>query len=109
MWTWEFEPAFKSIKELVASNSVLAHLDGNVPTLVSKDASSVAVGSVPSQLQHAEARTFAFASRALNDAEGANTFGQRETLAYIWACEHCHYSLSLSLNDTSIFALIILL
>ena len=82
-----------SIKEEMASNRVLAHFDANVRKLLSTDASSLAIGAVLSQVQHGEERPVAFASCIINDAERADTVGEREALAFIWACEHWHYYL----------------
>ena len=83
VWTSECEAAFKFIKEEIASNRVLAHFEANVPTLVSTDASSLAIGAVLSQVQHGEERPIAVASPTPIDAERAYSIGEREALVCI--------------------------
>ena len=92
-WTDECQRGFERVKSEIASNRVLAHFDVDSKTIVSTDASGVAVGAVLSQIQHGTERPVAFASRTLNEHERAYSVGEREALACIWACEHWHYYL----------------
>ena len=63
-------------------------------TLVTTDASGVALGAYLSQIHHdGVERTVAFASRTLSPTERAYSTSEREALACMWACEHWHYYL----------------
>ena len=93
VWTSECEAAFKSINEEIASNRVIAHLEGKLLALVSTDASSVSYGAVLSQDRPGEVRLVPFALRTFTDAERAYAVVDREALACIWGCEHCHFYL----------------
>ena len=92
-WTVECQHAFETIKNRLTSPQTLAHFDTNARTIVSTDASGVAIGAVLSQIQRGEERPIAFASRTLNASERAYSVGEREALACIWAVEHWHYYL----------------
>src|SRR5205085_11727686 len=72
---------------------VLAHFDPNAVTIVSTDASSVALGAVLSQIQNGTERPIAFASRTLSTAEKSYAATELEALACVWACEHWHHYL----------------
>ncbi len=86
-WTADCEQAIRRLKHLLTSPPTLAHFDLPSPTLVTCDASAVAVGAVLSQLHDGIERPIAFASRALSTAEQKYSVGEREALACIWACE----------------------
>ena len=92
-WNDRCQNAFEQIKQEIASHRVLAHFDTHSHTIVSTDASGIALGAVLSQVQHGKERPIAFASRTLQPAERAYSVGEREALACIWACEHWHYYL----------------
>ena len=70
---------------------MLAHFDVTAPTIVTCDASSVAVGACLSQLHQGEERPIAFASRTLTPAERRYSASEREALACMWACEHWNF------------------
>ena len=74
----------------MTSPPVLAHFDSRAQTIVSTDASGVALGAVLSQIQNGEERPIAYASRALLQNEPAYSVGEREALPCIWACESWH-------------------
>ena len=92
-WTDECQYAFDEIKRQLTSRPTLAHFDINARTIVSTDASGVALGAVLSQVQRGEERPIAYASRTLNSYERTYSVGEREALACIWAIEHWHYYL----------------
>ena len=94
---WNFDSqcrsSFEQIKREISSERVLAHFNPSAQTLVSTDASGVALGAVLSQIIQGQERPVAFASRALSPAERGYSASEREALACIWACEHWHYYL----------------
>ena len=53
-WTDECQYAFDEIKRQLTSRPTLAHFDINARTIVSTDASGVALGAVLSQVQRGE-------------------------------------------------------
>ena len=93
VWSRSCSDAFNDIKRAIASEQVLCHFHPNARTIVSTDASGVALGAVLSQMINGEERPVAFASRSLSPAERAYSASEREALACIWACEHWHYFL----------------
>ena len=95
VWNWspQCKSAFERLKQEISSDRVLAHFNSNAKTIVSTDASGVALGAVLSQIQNGDERPIAFASRALSPAERGYSASEREALACIWACEHWHYYL----------------
>ena len=92
-WTQACQEAFDKVKQEITSDRVLAHFDPYAQTIVSTDASGIALGAVLSQIQYGIEVPIAFASRALQPAERAYSVGEREALACIWACERWHYYL----------------
>ena len=94
-WQWDSiqGKAFDGLKQEISSNRVLAQFDTQFRTIVSTDASAVALGSVLSQIQNGEERPIALSSRTLSSAERAYSVGEREALPCIWPCEHWHYYL----------------
>ena len=91
-WVWSrtCSDAVRALKFQLTSPPVLAHFDIASPTLVTCDASSVAIGAVLSQIQNGVERPIAFASRALTQTEQRYSVGEREALACIWASERWH-------------------
>ena len=92
-WSSECQIAFDTLKQQISSAPVLAHFNPNAPTLVSTDASAVALGAVLSQIQNGVELPVAFASRRLTPAERSYSASELEALACIWSCEHWHYYL----------------
>lgn len=90
VWTPACSDAVRLLKSQLTSAPVLAHFDLASPTLVTCDASALAVGAVMSQLQGGVERPIAFASRALSPTEQRYSVGEREALACLWACERWH-------------------
>ncbi|XP_062373903.1 uncharacterized protein K02A2.6-like [Sardina pilchardus] len=90
LWTPACAEAVHRLKSQLTSPPVLAHFDPASPTLVTCDASAIAIGAVMSQLQGGVERPIAFASRALSPTEQRYSVGEREALACLWACERWH-------------------
>lgn len=89
-WTQACRDAVQLIKQQLTSPPTLAHFSLCAPTLVTCDASGVALGAVLSQIHEGVERPVAFASRALTPAEQKYSVGEREALACLWACERWH-------------------
>lgn len=90
VWTHACSAAIQQLKAQLTSPPVLAHFDLSSPTILTCDASNIAVGAVLSQLHRGTERPIAFASRALSPAEQKYSVGEREALACVWACERWH-------------------
>lgn len=89
-WTPACHEAVRTIKHQLTSPPTLTHFSLTAPTIVTCDASGVALGAVLSQTQEGEERPVAFASQALTPAEQKYSVGEREALACLWACERWH-------------------
>lgn len=90
LWTPACSEAVQCLKTQLTSPPILAHFDPASPTLVTCDASAIAIGAVMSQVQGGTERPIAFASRALTPTEQRYSVGEREALACLWACERWH-------------------
>lgn len=95
VWNWSptCQANFEELKHRIQSPPVLAHFDVNLPTIVTCDASAVAIGATLSQRHRDSERPVAFASRTLSPAERRYSASERESLACLWACEHWHFYL----------------
>uniref|UniRef100_A0A3B3IH14 Gypsy retrotransposon integrase-like protein 1 n=2 Tax=Oryzias latipes TaxID=8090 RepID=A0A3B3IH14_ORYLA len=89
-WTPACHEAVRVIKQQLTSPPTLTHFSQMAPTLVTCDASGLALGAVLSQIHEGVERPVAFASRALTPAEQKYSVGEREALACLWACERWH-------------------
>ncbi len=86
-WNWSQRHAtsFKQVKEAVASETVLAHFDPNLPVHLACDASPYGVGAVLSHItEDGNDRPIAFASRSLSPAEKNYAQMEREALAIVF-------------------------
>ena len=93
-WSKECQLAFEKLKQELVSANVLAHFDPSLDTIVTTDASAVAIGAVLSQVQaDGTERPVAFASRTLSQTERNYAVSEREALACIWSCERWHWYL----------------
>ena len=72
--------SFELIKNKIVSPPVLAHFDVKASTIVTCDASSVAIGACLSQIHQGEESPIAFASRTLTPAERRYTQHQNAKL-----------------------------
>ena len=91
-WTWsqEQQQAFSCLKQKITSAPVLSHFDPEAPTIVTTDASGIALGAVLSQMSNGIEKPVAYASKTLSMTERKYSTGEREALACIFACEHWH-------------------
>ena len=92
-WTEECQNAFETLKTAIAKPPVLAHFDPASPTILTTDASAVALGAQLSQLQDGVERPIAFAARSLTETERNYATNEREALAALWAMEKWHFFL----------------
>ena len=87
LWEDAQERAFRKVKLLMTSPTILAYYDPKLPTAVNSDASSTGLGATLLQ-KHAECwRPVAYASRVLTQAERRYAQIEKECLAAVWACE----------------------
>ena len=88
-WTWDTpqEAAFQEIKNLLSSDTALAHYSPHHKTWVAADASNAGIGAVLMQEQDGKRRPVVFASRSLTDAEKNYAVIEKEALAATWAVE----------------------
>ena len=95
VWNWsaECQRCFDELKRRLTCPPVLAHFDTSASTVVTCDASSVALGACLSQLHQDGERPVAFASRTLSPTERKYSASEREALACMWACEHWNFYL----------------
>ncbi|MFZ1075317.1 MAG: reverse transcriptase family protein [Minisyncoccia bacterium] len=94
IWNPAHQQAFEKLRAALGSTDILAHFDSDMPTLLTTDASGIALAAYLSEIhRYGTERTVAFASRTLSPTERAYSTSEREALACIWACEHWHYYL----------------
>ncbi|KAG1942067.1 hypothetical protein F2P79_015758 [Pimephales promelas] len=81
-WVWSLEctKAVQTLEAQITSPPVLTHFDISSHTLVTCDASALAMGAVLSQVQNGVERPVAFASRALNQTEQSYSVGVSEII-----------------------------
>ncbi|UYV82899.1 K02A2.6-like [Cordylochernes scorpioides] len=88
IWGSPQKKAFEKVKDVLASDQVLASFDISKKTMISADASSYGLGAVLKQEHEAnEWRPVAFASRTLTKTEQGYAQIEKEALAITWACE----------------------
>ena len=88
-WTWDTqqETAFQEVKNLLSSDTALAHYSPHHKTWVAADASNAGIGAVLMQEQDGKRRPVVFASRSLTEAEKNYAVIEKEALAATWAVE----------------------
>ena len=92
-WTWgsDQQDAFDRVKEILTSESVLAHYDPAKPLLLACDASPYGVGAVLShKLEDGSEHPVAYASRSLGPAEKKYSQLDKEGLAIIFGVKRFH-------------------
>ncbi|UYV80674.1 K02A2.6-like, partial [Cordylochernes scorpioides] len=88
IWGSPQKKAFEKVKDVLASDRVLASFDISKKTMFSADASSYGLGAVLKQEHEAnEWRPVAFASRTVTKTEQGYAQIEKEALAITWACE----------------------
>ncbi|UYV83042.1 K02A2.6-like [Cordylochernes scorpioides] len=88
IWGSPQKKAFEKVKDVLASDRVLASFDISKKSMVSADASSYGLGAVLKQEHEAnEWRPVAFASRTMTKTEQGYAQIEKEALAITWACE----------------------
>ena len=91
-WTKVEQTAHQKLKELLASDCVLACYDPKLPIKVDTDASKLGLGAVISHITEDGAeRPIEYASRSLSAAERKYSQIDKEALAIIWAMKRFHY------------------
>ena len=85
-WDMEQTEAFKSVKEILSTEPVLAFYNVKKPVLITCDASQSGLGTVLLQ----EDRPIAYASRVLTDAESRYAQIEKELLAVVFAFNKFH-------------------
>lgn len=94
-WSSGAQAAFKTLKKLFTSASILTHPHPALPFVLEVDASEIAVGAVLSQRKGSKAllNTVAFFSHKLSSAERNYDVGDRELLTIKVALEEWQYLL----------------
>ena len=83
----EERAAFFKIRDLMASEPVLAHPDFDSPFEVHTDASRKGIGATLCQKKAGIEHVIQYASRALTPAENNYAIWELEALAAVWACK----------------------
>lgn len=90
-WKKEHDVAFNKIKQIMASDSVLAHFDSDAKLILTVDASPTGLGAVLSQISHdGLERPVSYASRVLSTAERKYAQIQREATAIVFGIRRFH-------------------
>ncbi|RWS20294.1 uncharacterized protein B4U80_01830, partial [Leptotrombidium deliense] len=90
-WCFNCEQAFRKIKEIIASDIVLAPFNPSRKTIISCDASSYGYGAVFSQIDDKGIRRpVAFCSRVQSDTERKRSQFQKEAGVIIYAIQYWH-------------------
>ena len=86
-WHWgpQQEMAFKKVKSLISSDTVLTHFDPNKKLRLATDASGYGIGCVLSHvMEDGSEKPIAFASRTLKEAEKNYSQLEKEALSLVW-------------------------
>ena len=85
-WMWGEQQcnAFKKIKELLSSTTVLTHFDPRHPIVLTVDASPYGIGAILSHRKNGIEHPVGFVSRSLNSAEKNYSQTELEALAIIF-------------------------
>ena len=93
VWDRQSEAAFENAKTQLAELSLLSYPIHGAPTILSTDASGVAVGGNLSQIQDGKTVPIAFFSKSLSEAQRRFSTFDRELLAMYLAVRHFQYFL----------------
>lgn len=91
-WDEEHQQAFKTVKDLLTSETVMAYFDQAKETHLTTDASPWGLSAILSQKApgQQECRIVAYVSRSLTSVEQRYSQTEKEALAIIWATERLH-------------------
>jgi hypothetical protein len=91
-WTEQQQQPFDKIKELLASDTVMAYFDPLKDTELTTDASLVGLSAILTQTTPGmdDRKIVAYVSRSLSDVEKRYSQTEREALAIVWAIERLH-------------------
>ena len=89
-WTKECDAAFKTCKDLLTSEAVLAHYDTQKPIKMACDASSYGLGAVLSHVSEDGEHPIALVSRSLSKAERNYSQIEKEALALVFSVIKFH-------------------
>ena len=92
-WTGDQQVAFEQLKKLLTRTPILAYPKDGCPYILDTDASNVGLGGVLSQVQDAEERVIAYASKTLNRAQRNYCVTCRELLAIVTFVKQFHHYL----------------
>jgi hypothetical protein len=87
-WTVTQQEALESLKRLLCSEPLLIYPDYSKEFILTTDASNFAIGAILSQGPIGSDQPIAYASRALNSAEGNYSTTEKELLAIVWGTNH---------------------
>ena len=93
-WLWgpEQSEAFNKLRDLISSDTVLAHFDPSLPTQVRHEACKIGIsGALTQKHPDGSIRPVAYASRILSPMEQRYSQTEREALSGVWACERFHF------------------
>lgn len=82
----EFINSFKHCKQLLTNDPILIYSDLGKASILSTDASDLAIGSKYENVPHD--RPIAYDSRTLNDTKTCCLTIEKALLAITWACKH---------------------
>lgn len=91
VWEKEQSAAFKLLKEVLKSDTVMAYWSPTAETRLTVDASPFSVGAILEQQQmDGRYKVIEYASRTLTDVERRYSQTEKEGLAIVWSCERFH-------------------
>jgi transposase InsO family protein len=90
LWSHEHDREWEKIKEILATEPVLAYFDVKKVTKVSTDSSKEGLGAVLLQLYGDTWRPVAYAARSLTDSECRYAQIERECLGLVFGCQRFH-------------------
>ena len=93
-WLWgpKQSEAFHKLRDLISSDTVLAHFDPSLSTQVRQDACKIVIsGALTEKHPDGSIRPVAYASRSLSPVEQRYGQTEREALSGVWACERFHF------------------
>ena len=87
VWEKKQQEAFRKLKELLTTSTVLAYFKLDCETRIVCDAGPTSLGAVLTQLQDGNWRVITYASRSLSKIERKYSQTEKESLAVVWSVE----------------------